>query len=150
MQIERVRLNYKSASMRRPSREQEVLHYQWFADLGSVEAQRAVGQIFSHGTMRNPEQALRYFRYSYHAALVLDHSLPSSGFKQVEVLLHPKAKIALLWGPTICVCSQAAACTAVCRPTPDSQHSLPLPTSTIQGMTMIAFSLWRSPYYDRI
>lgn len=61
-QVERVRLNYKSASMRRPSREQEVLHYQWFADLGSVEAQRAVGQIFSHGAMRNPEQALRYFR----------------------------------------------------------------------------------------
>lgn len=57
-----MRLNYKSASMRRPSREQEVLHYQWFADLGSVEAQRAVGQIFSHGAMRNPEQALRYFR----------------------------------------------------------------------------------------
>ncbi len=48
--------------MRRPSREQEVLHYQWFADLGSVEAQRAVGQIFSHGALRNPEQALRYFR----------------------------------------------------------------------------------------
>lgn len=62
LQVERVRLNYKSASMRRPSREQEVLHYQWFADLGSVEAQRAVGQIFSHGAMRNPEQALRYFR----------------------------------------------------------------------------------------
>ena len=62
VQIERVRLSYKSASMRRPSREQEVLHYQWFADLGSVEAQRAVGQIFSHGAMRNPEQAIRYFR----------------------------------------------------------------------------------------
>lgn len=62
VQVERVRLNYKSASMRRPSREQEVLHYQWFADLGSVEAQRAVGQIFSHGAMRNPEQAFRYFR----------------------------------------------------------------------------------------
>lgn len=65
-QVDRVRLNYKSASMRRPSREQEVLHYQWFADLGSVEAQRAVGQIFSHGAMRNPEQALRYFRCSQH------------------------------------------------------------------------------------
>lgn len=62
MQIERVRLHYKSAGLRRPSREQEVLHYQWFADLGSVEAQRAVGQIFSHGALRNPEQALRYFR----------------------------------------------------------------------------------------
>ena len=62
LQVERVRLSYKSASMRRPSREQEVLHYQWFADLGSVEAQRAVGQIFSHGALRNPEQALRYFR----------------------------------------------------------------------------------------
>ena len=62
LQVERVRLNYKSAGMRRPSREQEVLHYQWFADLGSVEAQRAVGQIFSHGALRNPEQALRYFR----------------------------------------------------------------------------------------
>lgn len=48
--------------MRRPSKEQEVLHYQWFADLGSVEAQRAVGHLFSHGALRNPEQALRYFK----------------------------------------------------------------------------------------
>lgn len=56
--------------MRRPSREQEVLHYQWFADLGSVEAQRAVGQIFSHGALRNPEQALRYFRYGKSATVL--------------------------------------------------------------------------------
>ena len=62
MQIERVRLNYRSANLRRPNRDQEMLHYQWFADLGSVEAQRAVGQILTHGPQRNPEQALKYFR----------------------------------------------------------------------------------------
>ena len=62
MQVERVRLNYKSANLRRPSKDQEMLHYQWFADMGSVEAQRAVGQISSHGPHKNTEQALRYFR----------------------------------------------------------------------------------------
>ena len=60
--MERVRLNDKTASMRRPSKEQEMLHYQWFADLGSVEAQRAVGHLFSHGSLRDPDQALRYFK----------------------------------------------------------------------------------------
>lgn len=62
VQVERVRLNHKTASMRRGSQEQEMLHYQWFADLGSVEAQRAVGHLFSHGPLRNPDQALRYFK----------------------------------------------------------------------------------------
>jgi TPR repeat protein len=36
---------------------------QWFADLGNVDAQRAVGQILSAGGAgRDPEQALRYFQ----------------------------------------------------------------------------------------
>ena len=31
----------------RPSRDQEVLHYQWFADLGNAGAQRALGQLLA-------------------------------------------------------------------------------------------------------
>ena len=61
-QIERVRLSMKPAAASRRSKEQEVLHYQWFADLGNTDAARAVGQMLSHGAQRDPEQALRYFR----------------------------------------------------------------------------------------
>ena len=46
-----------------PSREQQVLHFQWFADLGSAEAQRTLGQMLNQGgQQRDPAQALRYFR----------------------------------------------------------------------------------------
>jgi TPR repeat protein len=46
-----------------PSREQQVLHFQWFADLGSAEAQRTLGQMLNAGgQQRDPGQALRYFR----------------------------------------------------------------------------------------
>ena len=63
LQIERVRLNSKTITYMRPSREQEVLHFQWLADLGNVDAQRAVGQMFNqHGVTQDPAQALRYFR----------------------------------------------------------------------------------------
>lgn len=48
-----------------PTREQQVLHYQWFADLGSAEAQRALGQMLTQGVQRDPEQAFRYFRCAY-------------------------------------------------------------------------------------
>lgn len=61
-QIERVRLDLKSAAASRRSSEQEVLHYQWFADLGNTDAARAVGQMLSSGSLRDPQQALRYFR----------------------------------------------------------------------------------------
>ncbi|KAK9818102.1 hypothetical protein WJX72_007209 [[Myrmecia] bisecta] len=63
-QVDRVhgRLSMKNVADHRPSREQEALHYQWFADLGNIDAQRMAGQIFSHGDMRDHEQALRYFR----------------------------------------------------------------------------------------
>ncbi len=47
-----------------PTREQQVLHYQWFADLGSAEAQRALGQMLTQGVQRDPEQAFRYFRWA--------------------------------------------------------------------------------------
>ena len=60
--MERVRLNSKAVASSRRSREQEVLHYRWFADLGNSDAARALGQMLSHGALRDPEQALRYFR----------------------------------------------------------------------------------------
>lgn len=62
LQIDRVRLNLKAAAGGRRSTEEEVLHYQWFADLGNTDAARAVGQMLSSGAMRDPSQALRYFR----------------------------------------------------------------------------------------
>ncbi len=61
-QIERMRLAAGGASRMAPSREQQRLHFQWFADLGSPEAQRALGQLLSQGAARDPAQALRYFR----------------------------------------------------------------------------------------
>ncbi len=61
-QVERVRLSSKAVVNSRRSREQEVLHYRWFADLGNSDAARALGQMLSHGALRDPEQALRYFR----------------------------------------------------------------------------------------
>jgi TPR repeat protein len=62
VQVERTRLSHKTIQSHRPSKEQDVLHYQWFADLGNVDAQRAVGHILSHGAVRDLDQALRYFR----------------------------------------------------------------------------------------
>ncbi len=57
-----MRLSSKAVVNSRRSREQEVLHYRWFADLGNSDAARALGQMLSHGALRDPEQALRYFR----------------------------------------------------------------------------------------
>lgn len=46
-----------------PSREQEVLHYQWFADMGNVDAQRMLGKILAQGSEpHDMRRALRYFR----------------------------------------------------------------------------------------
>ena len=59
-----MRLSAKAAQSGRRSAEQEVLHYQWFADLGNTDAARAVGQMLSSGAIRDPAQALRYFRHA--------------------------------------------------------------------------------------
>jgi TPR repeat protein len=64
-QVERVRLSAKTPPASRRSKEQEVLHYRWFADLGNSDAARALGQMLSHGPLRDPEQALRYFRREF-------------------------------------------------------------------------------------
>lgn len=61
-QVERMRLSAGASWRGHPTREQQVLHYQWFADLGSAEAQRALGQMLTTGVQRDPEQAFRYFR----------------------------------------------------------------------------------------
>ena len=45
-----------------PSREQEVLHYQWFADMGYVDAQRVVGRLLSQAGESSAEKGLRYVR----------------------------------------------------------------------------------------
>lgn len=65
MQVERMRLATGAAWRGHPTREQQVLHYQWFADLGSAEAQRALGQMLTQGVQRDPEQAFRYFRSAH-------------------------------------------------------------------------------------
>lgn len=71
MQMSRVRLSAKALEGLRASTEQDVLHYQWFADLGNVDAQRAVGQILSAGGAgRDPQQALRYFQCDPKTSLV--------------------------------------------------------------------------------
>mmetsp|Transcript_14536 Transcript_14536/g.43932 ORF Transcript_14536/g.43932 Transcript_14536/m.43932 type:complete len:758 (-) Transcript_14536:985-3258(-) len=62
-EVPKLRLSARAAGGWRPSTEQDVLHYQWFADLGNVEAQRAVGQILlGAGAQRDPAAALRYFQ----------------------------------------------------------------------------------------
>ena len=63
LQVPRVRLSARAASAARSATEQDVLHYQWFADQGNVDAQRAVGHILSAaGAQRDPAGALRYFQ----------------------------------------------------------------------------------------
>jgi hypothetical protein len=62
-QVEWMRLDNSAARRGHPSREQEVLHFQWFADLGNPDAQRRVGQLLSQGGTHDPQQALRYFLY---------------------------------------------------------------------------------------
>ena len=66
VQIERVLLSMSSRRGAAPSREQEMLHYQWFADMGYVDAQRAVGRLLSQGGAELAEKALRYFRSHPH------------------------------------------------------------------------------------
>jgi hypothetical protein len=62
MQVDRMRLSTESQGWGHPTHEQQMLHFQWFADMGSTEAQRALGQMLTQGAHRDPEQAARYFR----------------------------------------------------------------------------------------
>lgn len=55
-------LSEQSELPRLPSREQEVLHYQWFADMGYVDAQRVVGRLLSQAGESSSEKGLRYVR----------------------------------------------------------------------------------------
>ena len=61
---ERGRLTQRSVHQQRQTREQEMLHYQWFADMGNVDAQRAVGHMLTHGALQDPVRALRYFEWA--------------------------------------------------------------------------------------
>ena len=45
-----------------PSRDQEVLHYQWFADQGNLDAQRQLARMFAQGSQADLPRSLRYFR----------------------------------------------------------------------------------------
>ncbi len=60
--MEPLRLSAHAQWKGQPTREQQQLHYQWFADLGSTEAKRALGQMLTQGAHRDPVSALRYFR----------------------------------------------------------------------------------------
>ena len=40
----------------------QVLHYQWFADFGNVDAARAVAHMLTHGSLRDYEQAIYYLK----------------------------------------------------------------------------------------
>ena len=43
-----------------PTEEQEMLHYQWFADYGHAEAAKAVAHLLTHGEEQNLGAALEY------------------------------------------------------------------------------------------
>lgn len=45
-----------------PSREQEMLHYQWLADMGYVDAQRVVGHLMSQAGEQSAAKGVRYIR----------------------------------------------------------------------------------------
>eukprot|EP00884_Botryococcus_braunii_P018211 jgi/Botrbrau1/5073/Bobra.37_1s0037.1 len=53
-QVEYVKLEDAGAKRLAPSRAQEVLHYQWFADLGHPDAQRRVGPAAQYGSGAEP------------------------------------------------------------------------------------------------
>ncbi|GAB4822328.1 hypothetical protein N2152v2_009374 [Parachlorella kessleri] len=61
-QVRQLRLSHKTAHARQRSTEQEVLHYQWFADFGNIDAARAVAHMLTHGSLRDYEQAIYYLK----------------------------------------------------------------------------------------
>ncbi|CAD7697799.1 unnamed protein product [Ostreobium quekettii] len=64
--VEKVRLSARSLHGLRSAKEQQWLQfYQYSADMGDVDAQAALGQLFNygaHGLERDHQQALHYFR----------------------------------------------------------------------------------------
>lgn len=61
-QIKSMRLSHRTVGFRpKTSAEQEVLHYQWFADFGNIDAARMVAHVLSHGDLRDADQAVRYW-----------------------------------------------------------------------------------------
>lgn len=61
-QIKNMRLSRRTVGFRpKTSAEQEVLHYQWFADFGNIDAARMVAHVLSHGAVRDADQAVRYW-----------------------------------------------------------------------------------------
>ena len=62
-QADRGRLGTPGWQAGGPSRDQEVLHYQWFADMGNLDAQRQLARMFSQGAQADLPRSLRYFRY---------------------------------------------------------------------------------------
>jgi len=69
--IEKVRLSVRSLHGLRSAKEQQWLQfYQYSADMGDVDAQAALGQLFNygaHGLERDHQQALHYFRQAAEA-----------------------------------------------------------------------------------
>ena len=81
------------------TQEQQQLHYQWFADLGSTDAKRALAQMLTQGAQRDPVSALRYFRYGQHRC--------SSGHYAYELggsLKDPNSRLAVLVVHTAASC----------------------------------------------
>ena len=62
LQVEKTLLSAHGNRVSFPTREQELLHYQWFADMGYVDAQRAVGRLLANGGPEMATKALHYFR----------------------------------------------------------------------------------------
>lgn len=77
VQVDRMRLSAER-SWGHPTHEQQVLHYQWIADMGSTEAQRTLGQLLTQSAHRDPEQAARYFRSGGRST----HSVPHLGLSR--------------------------------------------------------------------
>ena len=61
-QVEPLRLSAHARWRGQLTQEQQQLHYQWFADLGSTDAKRALAHMLTQGARRDPVSALRYFR----------------------------------------------------------------------------------------
>ncbi|KAL4449404.1 hypothetical protein ABPG77_007048 [Micractinium sp. CCAP 211/92] len=60
-EIEPIKLSHKTAHSRRGlTSEQEMLHYQWFADFGNVDAAREAARLLAHGSAADHEQAVKY------------------------------------------------------------------------------------------
>lgn len=72
-QMERARLGLKGRTgAARPTREQEVLHFQWFADMGNTDAQRMLARLLQQSRGRaDRRQALHYFRHAQQSMLCL-------------------------------------------------------------------------------